>query len=301
MRFLAVSMVTIAVFSPLFSPLFADQSVSPSSSPKQTAKTPSTPQNSTQIDLIATAEAPWLLGSVVAKGDYNGPIYRKFLGITTEGFYLVQDHYADHVGQTRTEPFLLMRKTDLHDFCYAIDDEARYQKYCQKTGFTGPLITYYQNGKLHVMGDYQNGTRVNLWRSWYPSGELKRLANFDEKGHKEGEYREYYQNGKLSAKGVYRADQKTGFWVTWYQTGQLKTEKQYQNGVPNGQWLERYPSGELAKRATYQNGTLVEPIEYWSETGEKTLSDPAETELDALKEQAPHTLPLAVKTSFRRW
>lgn len=43
-----------------------------------------------QIDRRTTAQAPWKVGDIVAE-DKQQNIYRKFIGVTSKGYYVVQD------------------------------------------------------------------------------------------------------------------------------------------------------------------------------------------------------------------
>lgn len=77
------------------------------------------------IDLKATASAPWKQNAEVFRydpwvlfaprttmsGKPDRRVTRRFLGVTTNGLYLVQDFYAN--GRKLTDPFLIIKSGDV--------------------------------------------------------------------------------------------------------------------------------------------------------------------------------------------
>ncbi|MGL4668093.1 MAG: toxin-antitoxin system YwqK family antitoxin [Saezia sp.] len=125
------------------------------------------------------AKTPWRIGEMVVEGDMPlmagawklgepltfVPAYRIFLGMTPEGYYLIQDFYKDKNTQA-TSPYRVADPTDVTAAFYNEKDAG---------------MQYSIDGEL---------------RSWYPDGTLESEVSF-EKGVLRGASYRYYDNARL--------------------------------------------------------------------------------------------------------
>lgn len=132
--------------------------------------------SATDYEIDKSATTPWIPGSVVAYSGYT-PIphddpglftgmttnvfYRKFLGITTDGYYVVQEFYTKG-DKKLTDPYLVSDKRFIvtTDF-YAIPPAA-----------SGHLLKWYPNGKPQLQINFENGRRSGLEASWKTDGAV---------------------------------------------------------------------------------------------------------------------------------
>ncbi|MGL4668690.1 MAG: toxin-antitoxin system YwqK family antitoxin, partial [Saezia sp.] len=130
-----------------------------------------------QIDEQATAQAPWKVGEVIASGYMrtserrpNGE--RKFVGITSKGYFVVQDFYLGN-GKKLTDPFVIVQQEKV-DIINAYKDMP----------LDGVFVVWYSGDSERKMeeGHYQDGKKQGLWTTWYGNGQKA--------------YEGYYQDGK---------------------------------------------------------------------------------------------------------
>lgn len=77
--------------------------------------------HSFQIDKQVTAQAPWKVGDTIAEGEIPlgstdaSRVYRKFLGMTSKGYFVVQDFYQESHKKT-IDPVVITQKNMLQIF-----------------------------------------------------------------------------------------------------------------------------------------------------------------------------------------
>lgn len=157
------------------------------------------------VDDIATQNAPWHVGEVVAESlitvsydlgrghspYYYGtyPVYRVFLGVLPNGHYLVQEFYKENK-QKYTDPYELSEKKDVtnsntFNLRYLSSMQGRYvewyangvkhkewQNSINGRG-DGHEIFWYVNGNKWMEGDSVHGAPAGLWKYWYPNGQIR--------------------------------------------------------------------------------------------------------------------------------
>lgn len=84
-------------------------------------------------------------------------------------------------------------------------------------GITGTLlhdkfIKMYHSNQLAEQGEFKNGLKKGIWKTWYPSGVVETSQDWSN-GLKSGKYYHYDANGVLDVKGNYRGDKKQGKWI----------------------------------------------------------------------------------------
>lgn len=107
-----------------------------------------------QIDEQATARAPWNVGDIVAKGEVlsgvfgNSKVYRKFIGITNKGYFVVQDFYQEN-NKKYSVPIAIIQQ----DFVEDITQSDITQP------FDGMWLSWYKNGQTQLEGHYVEGQK----------------------------------------------------------------------------------------------------------------------------------------------
>ena len=73
-------------------------------------------------------------------------------------------------------------------------------------------VEYHPNQNIFIEGCYKNGKREGEWKSWYDNGILWSVGNFNE-GIQVGKTMTYYENGNLRYSGMYdKTGKRTGKW-----------------------------------------------------------------------------------------
>jgi MORN repeat variant len=118
--------------------------------------------------------------------------------------------------------------------------------------YHGPLWRWYPSGKLEGKEYYINGDAAGVWPSYYENGHMSSLGEW-ESGHKKGSWKywdeegtlktevtysefdyartDYYPSGRKKAMGVSTQSGKTGKWTYWDQSGNEKARCDFGRGV----------------------------------------------------------------------
>jgi len=135
----------------------------------------------------------------------------------------------------------------------------------------------YENGKtIKIEGKVKNGLPQGIWRSFYPSGNLESVVNYNE-GEVDGKaffyydkfpetkkaemnfdhdlleglYTEYWPNGAVKAELHYKNGKLNGSAKYYYPSGKLKIEGKYKKGEKKGKWIYYDPKGKILKKERY--------------------------------------------------
>ena len=107
----------------------------------------------------------------VHDADFVNTYDRMFLGITVEGFNVVQDFYWDEGDRKRTQPYVLQdRNTSALMYCEAND--------IQRCGIDGWYKQWFANGSKEFEGRMENGCPVGVWRWWSTNGLLLKETDY---------------------------------------------------------------------------------------------------------------------------
>ncbi len=130
---------------------------------------------------------------------------------------------------------------------------------------------------LQAEGRIKDNLPVGIWRTYYPSGNLQSVVNYDENGDVNGElfyyfdkkpkvimakmnfdkdllqgiYKEYWANGAQKAKLNYKNGRLHGDAFYYYPSGQIKVKGKYKKGEKKGKWLFYDPDGNLIDKKRY--------------------------------------------------
>ena len=141
--------------------------------------------------------------------------YRKFIKRTQEGYFVIQDFYAN-THKKQTDPITLTDPNELTDVGIK--------------SIEGPLVLWHANGKKSSSQNYQQGKQQGAYYFWYPDGQPQAEGYF-EKGLLEGKNIVWYENQQIRAEGNFIKGKKDGLWQYWYKNGQLAVRESYQHGV----------------------------------------------------------------------
>ena len=196
------------------------------------------------IDQTATSAAKWKVGDVVARSyawiaDVH---YRKFLGITVDGGYLVQDFY----------------------------ESSQNKSGCPDSGdlpFTDPYVLNSVQEMLNGNADiYQFRSVSGDYTSWYDNGQKRQHAYFV-KGNPQGLWEMWHANGQKSQEGQYQEGIPYGLWVQWYDNGNKLSEIEYADGVEHGCHCEWFRNGKKCVQGQSDMGQAVGKWIWWDDEG----------------------------------
>lgn len=168
-------------------------------------------QSAYVVDEAATAAAPWKVGEVVVEG--KGNVYRRFLGVTTQGYYVVQEFYQPEDVKS-TDPYWLVDQKDV------------VVPVMNGSSINGLLVGWHVTGekKLEVM--FENGLIQGFMRAWYPNGQ-KLFEILYQDGKPQGKAMSWHENGQKREEGSFQMGEKVGIWWAWDERGSLIDEEDY--------------------------------------------------------------------------
>lgn len=156
--------------------------------------------HSFQIDKQVTAQALWKVGDTIAEGEIPlgstdaSRVYRKFLGMTSKGYFVVQDFYQESHKKT-IDPVVITQKK------YVTDISQSFTTY----PFDSMFISWFENEQKAAEGLFQDGQRQGLWTWWY-------------------------DNGQKWLEGEFLNNKKQGLWTTWDSDGKKLSEIMFEAG-----------------------------------------------------------------------
>lgn len=100
-----------------------------------------------------------------------------------------------------------------------------------QAGISGELlhdkfIKMFHSNQLAEQGEFKNGLKVGLWRTWHPNGIIQTTQQWNY-GLKSGKYFRYDENGMIAEKGNYNGGIMTGKWIDY----EKKDTLTYKRGV----------------------------------------------------------------------
>ncbi|OJH42530.1 hypothetical protein BON30_04885 [Cystobacter ferrugineus] len=127
------------------------------------------------------------------------------------------------------------------------------------------------NGRLLERGEYREGKRHGLFRTWNEQGVLLEELSYAEglpdgkwklywpdgqralemgyaKGTLEGENTTYYTNGNPRYRRTYQKGVVHGRHASWFESGLVEVEGAFNQGRPSGWWVRRNAEGRVVKQ-----------------------------------------------------
>lgn len=214
----------------------------------------------------------WSIGDVLSKepthyGACNfvseGRYYRKFLGVTDNGFYLVQDFYT-YNDQPSTDPYVVIDRDSLISTSFESPVEmAIHGKYIVKNfdgiktlegnfihgKAEGMWVEYDSRGNIISTVSYVDGLLDGIWKKWDSDGNLVEFGQYD-KGLKIGSWEEYGSQGNVISSTPYVNGKKHGCATIFdgysidsyrqeikFEAGELKGRRTWNRyGLKNTKW-----------------------------------------------------------------
>ncbi len=141
----------------------------------------------------------------------------------------------------------------------------------------GKYVKYHSDGKtIKVEGKVQDNLPEGIWRTYYASGRLQSVANYDD-GEVDGDmyyyfdqspetkmvemhydhdipdgaYMEYWKNGAQKAKLHYKNGKLHGEAYYYFRSGKIKVKGHYRKGEKKGKWLYYNKKGDVINKKRY--------------------------------------------------
>lgn len=126
---------------------------------------------------------------------------------------------------------------------------------------------YHPNGKIFYTALYEKGKETGEWKCYYgTNGQLSRIMYF-ENGSRTGKWKEYYENKQLKKTENYSADKPEGEWKSYFENGKLKSKERYSDGILSGEFDSYYDNGNLEFTGVFVNGKLEGKADFYDESG----------------------------------
>lgn len=134
----------------------------------------------------------------------------------------------------------------------------------------GKYKQFYEDGTtLKVEGQIKDNLPYGIWRTYYSSGNLQSVANYDE-GVVTGEFYKYFDTKprRLMVQANYDDDLLEGEYLEYWQNGAIKAKLHYKNGKLHGEAMYYFPTGQLKIRGKYRNGEKKGKWLFYNQKGE---------------------------------
>lgn len=163
---------------------------------------PSVPQTPPQV-------VAYNVGDLVAENDL---FYRKFLGMTPQNGYVVQDFYksahsavatqSEQSDEKLTDAYVLRTEADVEGLLYsgAVEGSGGLSQgmlnWLGQLNAAGPYVLWYENGRKALETRYLNGQLHGAWTVWYANGQMQTEGAYDH-GQRVGVWRMWNEQGVL--------------------------------------------------------------------------------------------------------
>ena len=125
---------------------------------------------------------------------------------------------------------------------------------------------YYPTGEIHFVGAKNDSNqKEGIFQEYdkkgdiiktyiYEKDQLLAKGLIDEEGLKQDQWYFYYSNGDRKAKGKYKDDKKEGEWLYLYTNGKEEQTGKYKKGLQEGTWTWYYPNGIEKRKEIFRRG-----------------------------------------------
>ncbi len=126
----------------------------------------------------------------------------------------------------------------------------------------------YPSSAIYEEGNYSNGRKVGVWKTFHPNGKIKSDITF-EAGRPKGPYTTYYDNGQIEEKGNWSLTKNYGKFVRYYENGNVHQEFDFnESGKRTGAQKYYHPNGKLAIEGNWNGGKESGEVKEYYESGE---------------------------------
>lgn len=147
--------------------------------------------------------------------------------------------------------------------------------YLADYGAAAAPSTFVHDGMKYLGGTYTStGLATGLWRSYYASGQLASVVDYNHDGEVEGKAIFYYDsknNGNPSVKAAldFEEGKIEGYYIEYYRQGNRKAVLEYDDGRAHGKAFFYYPSGALMIEGKHKKGKKSGRWKYYTAEGER--------------------------------
>ncbi len=133
---------------------------------------------------------------------------------------------------------------------------------------TGKWVVYNDAHQKVEEGKYQEGKKVGLWKSYYPSGVLKNRITYVN-GRAEGNAVMYHENGKIAEQGYWKGNRWVGEYKLFYDNGQVAQQFNFnESGKREGKQLYYFENGSIMIEGDWREGKESGIVKEYYENGD---------------------------------
>ncbi len=118
--------------------------------------------------------------------------------------------------------------------------------------FSGIVFNTNENKDTILIGEYKNGLKHGVWKTFYPNGSLKE-RRFYKRGLKVGLYEGFYNDGAKNFVFMFKNGEYNGTNSLWTKDGQLIEEFNYKMGREFGSQKVWYLDGKIKSNYIIKN------------------------------------------------
>lgn len=100
------------------------------------------------------------------------------------------------------------------------------------------------------------GQREGLYQSYFPNGQIREMANYDN-GERFGIVQQWFSNGKPFELYTMSFGMRNGAAITWFSSGMIRCYENYKDGTLNGSCVYYNEGGQKSTERFYNSGTVV--------------------------------------------
>ena len=105
------------------------------------------------------------------------------------------------------------------------------------------------------------GQREGEYRSYFSNGQLREMAEYD-KGERYGLVQQWFSNGHQFELYTLTFGVRNGASITWFSNGMLRCYEIYKNGSLHGSCVYYNENGEKQIERSYKEGTIIKEQYY---------------------------------------
>jgi antitoxin component YwqK of YwqJK toxin-antitoxin module len=178
--------------------------------------------------------------------------YRKFIGMSDDGFYIIQDFYSEK-DTPRSNQYRVKSQDDL------------LKEQAQQTTIDGLYIRFRKNGNKEMEQHYANNQANGKYTEWWKNGNKKAEGYFVD-GKENGFVTGWYRSGQKLLHVNMKDGKAHGKGVSWHENGKKSAEENFENNLYNGKSQSWYPSGVLSSEVWYDHDKILKCSQF-SEDG----------------------------------
>lgn len=100
------------------------------------------------------------------------------------------------------------------------------------------------------------GQREGLYKSYFSNGQLREMANYD-KGERFGVVQQWFPNGHPFELYTISFGMRNGAAITWFSTGMIRCYENYKDGSLDGSSVYYNEAGQKQIERLYSQGTVI--------------------------------------------